>query len=294
MISVVIPAYNSQDTIAKCLNSLKNQSFQGDYEIILVDSSIDKTPEIVSRDFSEITFIHLDKKTDPGTARNMGIEQAKGDIIAFIDSDCTADCNWLKNIESAHKQGYNILGGAVEIANEQDDLIGWAGYFAEFREFLPELPTHEVTHIPTCNISYKKNVFYKYGMFNGDYYPQEDLVLNHALRQKGERILFNPEIKVFHRHRSSLKNFFIHQEKIGFITARVLKVLELEGSFIARNRALGWLLVPLLPLVKFFRTLFVFLKYKPKSLFARPMAVFIFALGLIFWAWGMIKGIYSN
>ncbi|MFH1460523.1 MAG: glycosyltransferase [Candidatus Omnitrophota bacterium] len=294
MISVVIPSYNSQDTIAKCLDSLKQQSYQGEYEIILVDSSIDKTPEIVRNNYPEIKFTHLDKKTDPGQARNLGINQTKGEIIAFIDSDCIADRDWLKYMEIGHTQGYNIIGGAVDIANQENDSFGWAGYMAEFREFLPELPKHEVGHIPTCNISYKKDIFTKYGLFNGEYYPQEDLVFNYMLRQKGEKITFDPRIKVFHHHRSAWKNFFMHQARIGFITARVLRVTQAEGSFIVKNRALAWLLLPLLPLVKFFRTLFVFLRYRPRILWKQPIAILIFAIGLIFWIWGMFKGIYRK
>jgi len=47
MLSVIIPSYNSENTIEKCLNSLKSQSFSGEYEIIIVDSSADRTPHIV-------------------------------------------------------------------------------------------------------------------------------------------------------------------------------------------------------------------------------------------------------
>jgi glycosyltransferase involved in cell wall biosynthesis len=294
MISVVIPSYNSENTIKKCLDSLLRQSYLGDYEIILVDSSSDKTPNIVSSDYPQVRFFHLEKKTDPGTARNIGIQQAKGQLIAFIDSDCFAAPDWLEKIDSAHKSRYSIVGGVVKNANEEDDLIGWAGYIAEFRESIPELPKQEVSHIPTCNISYKRKVFDEFGVFQGKYYPQEDLIYNFNISRNGEKILLDPMIQVYHHHRSKLKDFLFHQIKIGTVTSILLKEIPLQGSSIARNPVLAAFVIPFLPAVKFTRTLSVFLRLQPQSIAKRPLVVLVFALGLVFWGFGFARGIYKK
>jgi len=294
MISIIIPSYNSENTIEKCLHSLLNQSFKSEYEIILVDSSVDNTPHIVLSHFPSVIFIHLDKKTDPGTARNIGIKEAKGELIAFIDSDCIAANDWLKKIESAHKSSYKIIGGVVNNGNEENDLVGWAGYISEFREFLPGVPEQDVTHIPTCNISYKKIIFHEFGMFQGKYYPQEDLVYNYNLCKNGEKILLNPAIKVYHHHRTRLRDFLWHQNRIGNITSKVLKVIQLEGSLIARNPVLALFLIPILPIVKFTRTLAIFLRYQPKVIIKRPLAWMLFAFGLFFWIIGFARGAFEK
>jgi glycosyltransferase involved in cell wall biosynthesis len=290
MISVVIPSFNSENTIKKCLDSLLDQSYRDDYEIILVDSSIDATPQIVSSQYLNIKFIHLNQKTDPGTARNIGIKEARGELIAFIDSDCVAAKDWLEKIETAHKSSYKIIGGVVNNGNEEDDLVAWAGYISEFREYLPNHPKQEVFHIPSCNISYKKDVFRKFGMFQGEYYPQEDMVYNYNLSQKGEKILFDPDINVYHHHRTKLKDFLWHQNKIGNITSKVLKIIQLEGSLIARNPVMTLFLIPILPIVKFTRTLSVFLQYQHKIIIKKPIAMMLFALGLFFWVVGFVRG----
>lgn len=294
MISVIIPSYNSENTIEKCLKSLLNQSYCDNYEIIVVDSSVDKTPEIVSEGYPRVKLIHLDKKADPGTARNIGIREAKGDLIAFIDSDCVAAPDWLEKIESAHDSPYSIVGGVVNNGNRKDDLVAWAGYIAEFREFLPAQPKQEVNHIPTCNISYKRHIFREFGLFQGEYYPQEDLVYNYNLCEHGERILLDPRIQIYHHHRSGLKDFLSHQKKIGTITSKVLRLIPLEGSFIARHLALFPFLIPLLPLVKFARTVFTFLRYQPGAIIERPLVLVIFGLGLLFWINGFARGVYQN
>jgi len=294
MISVIIPSYNSESTIEKCLDSLQNQSYGDNYEIILVDSSIDGTPQIVSSQYPNVKFIHLDEKTDPGTARNIGISKARGDLIAFIDSDCIPTRDWLEKIESAQKSSYSIVGGVVHNGNDADDRVAWAGYISEFREFLPLQTEHEVNHIPTCNISYKKKVFSTFGMFQGQYYPQEDLVFNYNLIQNGERILLDPSIQVYHHHRSGLKDYLNHQNKIGAITSKVLKVIRIEGAFIARHKIVAVFLIPFLPIIKFMRTISVFLRYQPEAILKRPMVLMMFALGLIYWVFGFTRGIYEK
>jgi len=294
MLSVIIPSYNSEKTIQKCLNSLSGQSYGGKYEIILVDSSVDNTARIVEHNYSFVKLIHLHQKTDPGTARNLGIKEAKGDLIAFIDSDCKADFYWLEKIVKAHDSNYNIVGGTVINGNEDNDIVAWAGYISEFREFIPNTPKKEVPHIPTCNISYKRKIFETYGMFQGEYYPQEDLVFNHELVMSGEKILMDPDIQVYHHHRSNLKDFLNHQKKIGVITARVLKVIDLQGSYIARNPIFAIFLIPLLPIVKFCKTCFIFIKHQPEAIIKRPYVLILFAMGLMSWMFGFAKGTFKK
>lgn len=291
MISVIIPSYNSENIIEKCLDSLTKQSYRGEYEIILVDSSEDNTPHIVVSNYPQIQVIRFDQKTDPGTARNAGIGKAKGELIAFIDSDCIATRDWLEKIAKVHAESsYRVVGGVVSNGNPEHDLVGWAGYFAEFREFLPEISKQEVMHIPTCNISYKKEVFLEFGTFQGRYYPQEDLVYNYNLRQNGEKILLDPQIQVQHVHRSQMRDFLHHQKKIGTITARVLKFLQLKGSFFARHPLMAVLFSPLLLAVKFIRTVSVFLRYRPDIIRKHPLILILLLLGMIYWALGFIKG----
>ena len=294
MISVIIPSYNSETTIIRCLDAVQNQSYGGHYEIILVDSSDDGTPKIVSSNYPNVKFIHLAGKTDPGTARNIGIGEAEGDLIAFVDSDCVPARDWLKRIVCAHDSKYDIIGGVVKNGNDVDDRVGHAGYISEFREFLPEQPRREVRHIPTCNISYKKRIFREFGLFQGDYYPQEDLVFNYKLWKRGEKILSDPAIQVFHHHRSTLKDFLFHQNQIGKACSRVRGRFPLEGAFIARNPYLATVLIPALVMIKFFRTLLVFSRLQPESIRKQPSVLPVFALGLVYWGAGFVRGSFEN
>ena len=295
MVSVIIPSYNSGRTIKPVLQALYNQTYKGAYEIILVDSSEDRTPEIVQKDFPKVIFFHYGQKTDPGSARNKGLELSSGDPVLFIDSDCRADKEWIERMVLLHKKlSYAAIGGAVLNANDHSSEVAWAGYMAEFREYLPSTPAGPVEHIPTCNLSYKREALKKVGKFNPDYYPQEDLEFNFRLRQMGMQLYFDPQVRVFHHHRETLNAFFGHQKKIGRITSRMLKILPLSGAFIARNRLLTLLAVPFLPLIKFFNTLRIFLLRQPKIIFAHIPALVILALGLAPWISGFLQGVFDK
>ncbi len=295
MVSVIIPSYNSEKTIARCLRSLRAQTFSEPFEVIVADSSQDKTPEIIKKEFPEVKLIRFDQKTDPGSARNAGVKASRGNIICFIDSDCEAASDWLDQLVSVHRHyDYEAIGGAVENGNDYNSQVAWAGYMAEFREFLPQYPPNERAHIPTCNISYKRKVFDKIGFFNPNYYPQEDLEFNYRLRQHGGKIFFIPTAKIFHHHREKLSAYLAHQKRVGRVTAKMLKILPLEGAAIARNKLLASLAVPVLPFVKWWRTVDIFLKWRSEIIFEHWLAPLILALGLMPWAVGFLQGAWER
>jgi len=294
MISVILPSYNSEKTIEAVLIALKKQTYSDPYEIILVDSSDDKTPDIVRSNFPDIKYIHLAKKTDPGTARNIGLKESKGNIILFIDSDCVAAKDWIEKIVRMHETtDYAAIGGAVINGNDPRSKVAWAGYMAEFREFVPQQPERDVTHIPTCNISYKRKYLEELGGFNPNYYPQEDLDFNYRLCKTGAKILFNPQIQVAHNHRTEFKSFFKHQKNVGRITSSMLRILPLEGSSIARSRLKSILLIPFIPVVKWVRTIFIFLKLQPQVVYKNPSVICILFFGLFPWSIGFLKGVFT-
>jgi len=95
-VSVVIPAYNEGDYLLSCLESIKNQDYAREYEVIVVDNaSTDNTAEI-ARDWG--AKVVYEGKRSPACARQKGAEVATGKIIAFIDADTQAPAHWLSTI----------------------------------------------------------------------------------------------------------------------------------------------------------------------------------------------------
>ena len=287
--TVLIPSYNSAGTIRATLSSLLVQNFDEPYEIIVVDSSPDETPHIITTEFPTVRLIHLDRQTDPGTARNLGLLQAAGEIIACIDADCIAPPNWLESMVTAQREGHEIVGGTIENGNP-DSIIAWAGYLGEFREWLPVGQARLVDHVPTCNISYRRSIFVRFGGFPTKFYPQEDLLFHWRLSQRGVPVWFDPDIRVRHVHRSTRRAYNRHMRRIGRITARVLKLTCEEGVFLARSPLLALLAAPVLPLVKCARTIGVFMSQQPDVLREHILALLPFLVGLYAWAVGFVEG----
>ena len=102
-VSVIVPVYNRSKMIKDCIESLIDQKTKFSYEILLSDdSSTDDTPEVLKeyqrKHRGLIRIFRTKKNVGAGGARNLAIDNAKGKVIAFIDSDCIAEKNWLSTI----------------------------------------------------------------------------------------------------------------------------------------------------------------------------------------------------
>jgi cellulose synthase/poly-beta-1,6-N-acetylglucosamine synthase-like glycosyltransferase len=204
MISIVIPSYNSERTIAKTLKSLLNQDYEGKYEIIVVDSSTDKTPEIVSK--FPVKLIRQ-KPKGPAAARNLGVRKAKGEIVVFIDSDCIAPRNWLRNLLKPFSDKTIVaVSGTYRTKNKESIIARFAGYEIEHRhERMKKLET--IDFVGGFNCAYRKDVFLKFGGFDTKFIQSEDGELSYKIAKKGHKIKFNPSAYVYHYHPDSLTKF---------------------------------------------------------------------------------------
>jgi len=100
MLSIIIPVYNCEMFISKCIKSILNQKGNFDYEIILIDDgSTDRTAEICKEfiKFSKVKYYRQDNQ-GVSAARNKGIEVSSGEFIMFVDSDDYIDENTLENV----------------------------------------------------------------------------------------------------------------------------------------------------------------------------------------------------
>jgi glycosyltransferase involved in cell wall biosynthesis len=116
LISVIIPHLNQPDHLRRCLASLQDQTFNmADVEIIVVDNASKVVPAEICQAFAGVR-LDQEMTPGPGPARNKGVSQSRGQILAFIDADCIADRGWLEAIAAALKgEQTKIIGGDVRI-----------------------------------------------------------------------------------------------------------------------------------------------------------------------------------
>jgi len=212
-LSVIIASYNPGKLIESCLESLKKQNTNQPIEIIVVDSSIDGVSNLIRETFPDVRLYQFFERKFCGDARNFGLSVAKGEIIAFIDADCSADQNWANQILQAHQSSHLAIGGAIANANPQS-AIGWASYFCEFSQWMPGFPSRILADIAGANMSYKKRAFEEYGLFiEGTY--SSDTEFHWRLGKAGRVLKFVPSILVFHHNIDRLGRFLRHEFEHG-------------------------------------------------------------------------------
>ncbi|RJR25803.1 glycosyltransferase [Candidatus Microgenomates bacterium] len=183
-ISVIIPAYNEEKNIKKCLQSLKAQTFpENNFEIILIDNNCqDKTVEIAS---SFKVRVIKEKKQGITYARIKGINNSLAPIVAFLDADSSVNPNWLDFIYQTLSKTPKLVGIGFEGNLEpKNRLVKIAESFLHWFYFInPVMPGY-------C-FSFKKEVYFACGGFKPEVKFGEDVFISKKLKRFG-KIMVKP------------------------------------------------------------------------------------------------------
>jgi GT2 family glycosyltransferase len=202
MISVIIPHLDQPEALARCLSSLHAQHPPAQpVEITVVDNGSRKMPHDICAAVDGVTLLHQ-PVPGPGPARNLGVSQASGDILAFIDADCLAHPGWLRAIERCFAESdAAILGGDVRIAYEDPDrltlLEAYESVFAyRMKEYIAKQG-----FTGTGNLAVRASVFAAIGQFGGIEiaedrdWGQRALKLGYPTRYCSDMIVYHPARK---------------------------------------------------------------------------------------------------
>jgi glycosyltransferase involved in cell wall biosynthesis len=195
-ISVVIPTYNRLDILTKCLRAMEDQRWQGKYEVIVVDDgSTDGTVEFLTAQPFAHVRLFTQEHGGPAAARNLGIAQAQGDTIIFIDSDLVVTPVFLE----VH---------ATTLAQHEGERVFTYGRVVNTSNFdHPESEPFKITdfsaaYFATGNVAIAKHWLQKAGPFDEAFslYGWEDLELGVRLKKLGLRLIKCPEAVGYHWH----------------------------------------------------------------------------------------------
>ena len=125
-VSVIIPAFNSAQTIGRAVSSVMSQTYT-DIEIIVInDGSTDKTKEICQEFENQDSRIKIINQSQlgPGPARNAGLDVAKGEYVYFMDSDDEIDNNLISIcVEKAERESLDLLVFGFSIVDESSKEV---------------------------------------------------------------------------------------------------------------------------------------------------------------------------
>jgi glycosyltransferase involved in cell wall biosynthesis len=217
LISVVVCCYNSEATIDKCLESLQKLDYPN-YEVIVVnDGSTDKTEDIVKKyDFQLISIDNMGL----GNARNVGLKAAKGEIVAYIDSDAFADEHWLKYIAAKFNNTDCAGAGGPNLAPPNNGKISDCVANAPGGPLHVLLSDDEAEHIPGCNMAFLKDSLRAVGGFDEKFnIAGDDVDLCWRIQQCGMWLAFSPSALVWHYRRNSVRAYWKQQLEYGKVEA---------------------------------------------------------------------------
>lgn len=210
-ISIIITIYNEEKTMKRTLDSLVNQSYEGEYEIVIVDAgSKDNTIPII-KDYIENhpnknIRLSVEEGVSRSEGRNLGVEKAKGEIVAFIDGDCEADKNWVKTLVSKMEENnVEAVGGKCITPKEASLLQELIGYELDYR--FETIKEGRVNRLPTMNLAVKKSIFQELKGLNTDLITSEDMDFGYRLNKKGYKMVYTKDAIIYHHHRTSLRDY---------------------------------------------------------------------------------------
>ncbi len=213
-ISVIIPTYNRSEKLKKCIDSILVQDFsKKKYEIIVVDDCSNDNSINILKDFElqnqNLKYKVLSKRKGPGNARNLGVEFSSGDILVFTDSDCILDKNYLNTVLELHNKNRDcsVIGGYTytNSFNLKSQIIQFMSNSAIFNKICKK---KEIIFFPTCNVSFKKNVFISKKFDKIFQYPGgEDLEFFWRLYKAGYKFLYSNKFRVYHNQDVTFKQF---------------------------------------------------------------------------------------
>jgi len=209
--SIIIPLKEFNDYLEESIPKILDLDYR-DFEIIILPN--EKPAKIPNYLKNKRIKIISTSKVSPAIKRDIGVKNAKGEYIAFLDDDAYPEKNWLKKAEKTFLEKKVVAVGGPAITPENDSISQKAsGLFFEtlfgsgglsFR-YKPDKKSFYVDDFPTVNLFVSKKVFLEVGGFGSEFWPGEDTKFCRELIKKGYKIWYSNEIIVYHHRRKLFK-----------------------------------------------------------------------------------------
>jgi GT2 family glycosyltransferase len=227
-VSIVVPVYLSERTLAGFLDALGRQTFR-DFETILVDSGPTSACERVVAARSEpIVYVRSAERLLPQAGRNAGAARARGRRLVFTDPDVYAARDWLERLVAAHRDTGHVIVGALSCHGRV--WLDRGIHLCKFSKWLPGGERRPVDMSPTANMLVPKAVFESVGGFHGDML-MGDTTLSRELVRSGRTLLLEPHAVVEHDHAGAVRPFLRERWGRGVLYGR------LRGGWMRERKA---------------------------------------------------------
>jgi len=233
-VSIVIPTTGNVKFIRGLVESVIELDYPKDkFELILIG---DKNTDLIEKHSkiaigNGINTLLIFEPVPAGQKRNIGSEKAKGDLIAFTDDDTILREDWIRNAVKHLRQNEEHVGvggpnftprQGLPFAKAVGRIFG-SKFLFSFRYTIGHAKAREITHNPTCNYIIKKDIVKKI-KFHPNLWPGEDVEFDIRVLKAGHKILYSPDVVVWHHRRSRPRAFLEQMFNYGKTRAQVTRM----------------------------------------------------------------------
>ena len=231
-VSVVVPAYNAEDTIGPLLDSLLNLDYP-EYEVIIVnDGSTDRTKEIVEQ--FPVRLINQPNR-GASAARDAGLRVASGDVVAYVDSDVTVTPDWLKQIMRPFSDATVAATTGQTVFLRSQKCASWLRSMDIERRNTRRKTYTRLANGP--NAAFRRDILLEVGGFDPRWYHAEDTEVSYRIWELGHRIQYVPEAVVHHvpeeDWRTYLRKRYRDAKAFTRMLRRYTRSATLEDDFVS-------------------------------------------------------------
>jgi glycosyltransferase involved in cell wall biosynthesis len=202
-ISIIIPVFNDAVRLKSCLQALEQQTYPHNlYEVIVIDNNSTEDIKSIATEFKQVK---LGFESQPGSyaARNKGISLAKGEIFAFIDSDCVPVTKWIEyGVQVLKVESADLVGGEVTFTFSPQKTLSEIYDSMTNMQIRQNIQDRKVCK--TANLFVKKYVFESVGLFPDNLKSGGDVIWTKKATDAGFKLVYSAEAQVFHPARKLL------------------------------------------------------------------------------------------
>lgn len=283
-VSVVVPVYNSGTQIFRLLDRLRYQSYPKEHiEVVIIDDgSTDDTKALINFHYSEFTVITV-KNSGSYSARNVGIANSKGNIIAFTDADCIPHEDWIRNgVEVLTRENVDIVAGSVCmcLSNDASAIQMYDKYFGINQRFF----AMHCNFGATANLFATRTIVQQVGGFDSGVRSGGDVKFCKMALASGGKLIFSNTSIVDHPVRKTLKE---NLKKVVRVYTGLAQI------------ALPWSFLRFIPLSSYHKEYFDYNEFLSVSspLFRTKFRVVYYSMhlvSLLAYSWASLKRSFSR
>lgn len=292
--SVVLCTRNRSNLLKRTLDALNNQTLgPNEYEIIVVDDCSNDNTALVCKNLTNkipnMKFIRSETHSFLSSARNMGIEHSKGDVVLFTDDDCIPRKDWIEKM--VHELEHSpIVAGTIECS--ASSYLKSCYNVSQFYAYMPGKNSRRIDFIAGANMGFHRTVLDNLRRFQEGRKIASDTEIVLRARKEGYRISFSPKAIVFHDPvQMNLTQILKQSSRHGAASILLRNQFKsiLKTPYILRSPFLIIFMMPIISLGVLMKIYF-----SNSKLLRRCQTAPIVYLMKIFWCWGAAFELYTS